>query len=64
MIDTVTTEELAERLKIKPATLRGWARRRIIPCIRITPGCVRFDVEAVERALAERQLSDQPGDQQ
>lgn len=50
-IDIITANELAERLKVKPETIRIWAQKGLIPSIRITPKIIRFDLIAVLKAL-------------
>ena len=50
----LTVAELSELLGVKPNTLRGWARTGAIPCIRLTPGCIRFDAREIERMLNDR----------
>ena len=50
-----TAEQLADRLKVKPDTVRGWGRKGLIPCVRITPKVIRYDPEEVVRTLTERQ---------
>lgn len=57
--ELLTADELAERLRVRPATIRLWAREGRIPRIRITGKVIRFDVSAVidllqtnEKALA------------
>lgn len=50
----MTVTQLAKRLGIKPNTLRGWVRKGKVPCIRLSPGCIRFDVQEIERMLMSR----------
>ena len=42
---------LAERLKLRPATILGWARSGRIPSVKISHKCVRFDFEQVVESL-------------
>ena len=48
-----TAEEMAERLQVKPSTIRKWSRQRKIPAVRISPKVVRFDPVAVMAALSD-----------
>jgi len=57
MSELLTTEELADRLKVKPATVRLWRRQGIIPAIQITGTVYRFDPAEVEAEL--RRQSDE-----
>jgi excisionase family DNA binding protein len=54
----LTAKELATHVRLKPRTLLRWARLGIIPAIRVTPRVVRFDLAAVQQAIAERALED------
>lgn len=54
MSKLVDAKELAERLRVTPATIHAWHRRGWIPCLRAGRRPVLFDVEAVEKALSER----------
>ncbi len=45
--ELLTADELAERLRVRPATIRLWAREGRIPRIRISGKVIRFDVSAV-----------------
>lgn len=55
MAEFLTAAELARRFKVSPETIRKWARQARIPVIRISPKVLRFDIQAVETVLAERQ---------
>ena len=59
MVRLLTAEELAERLRVRPNTVKAWARDGRIPAIRLSPKIIRFDldevVEALRRRTAERQ---------
>ena len=57
LADLLTAEELAERLKVQPETIRGWARRGLIPRIQFSPKVIRYDLAAaVEHARANELL--------
>ncbi|MET0626812.1 MAG: helix-turn-helix domain-containing protein [Pyrinomonadaceae bacterium] len=47
----VTSRQLAEVLKVSESTVRRLARDGRIPCVRLTPRLVRFNLKAVFRAL-------------
>ena len=49
----LTTEQMACRLNLHEKTILRLARARVIPCLR-AGRAVRFDPEAVERALIQR----------
>jgi excisionase family DNA binding protein len=51
MSQFLTPEELAERLHVKKVTVLRWARRRVIPVIRLSPRKVLFDLIEVEKRL-------------
>ena len=50
----VKTEELARQLGVTPETVRRWARRGLIPSMRVSPKVIRFDVDEVARVLRDR----------
>ncbi len=51
----LTADELADRLHVRPSTIRRWAQRGRIPTRRLTPKVVRYDLEAVVRAMSKGQ---------
>ena len=55
--ELLTAEELADRLRLKPATVRRWARLGFIPTIRLSPKVVRYDAAAVVDAMTKRQAA-------
>jgi len=57
MGELLTAEELADRLRVKPTTVKTWARDGLIPVCRLTPKVVRFNFEAVVKAMTDRQES-------
>lgn len=55
MEDLIDTRQLAARLHVKPDTIRGWVRRRWIPCLRAGQrGPMLFRLSSVEAALERR----------
>ena len=53
----LTADELAERLRVQPGTVRQWSRAGRIPAVRLSPKVVRYDLAAVIEALTQRQAS-------
>lgn len=47
----VTARQLAEVLKVSESTVRRLARDGRIPCVRLTPRLLRFNLKAVFRSL-------------
>ena len=54
MSELLTAAEVAERLRVKPSTVSGWAREGRIPSVRLGPKTIRFDGDAVVDALKNR----------
>jgi len=48
----LTAGELAALLRLRPSTIKSWAREGRIPCMRFSKGVVRFDLDAVREAIA------------
>lgn len=55
LTELMTADEVAERLQVCPVTVRQWARRGWIPTVRLSPKVVRYDLEAVVKAMTKRQ---------
>ncbi|MBV9925692.1 MAG: helix-turn-helix domain-containing protein [Acidobacteria bacterium] len=47
----LTSRQLAEVLQVSESTVRRLAREGRIPCVRLTPRLLRFNLKAVCRAL-------------
>ena len=54
--ELLTARQLAQRFRVSPDTVRAWARRGLIPTIRISRKAMRFNFETVLRALAADQV--------
>ena len=52
--DLVDAEAASRHLGITPRRVLSMARKGSIPCVRISAKTIRFDVEAVDRALGRR----------
>ncbi len=50
-LELLTADEIAERLRLRPRTVRQWVRRGLIPVIRLSPKVVRFELAAVVAAV-------------
>ncbi len=53
--DLLTAEQLAERLGVKPRTVKDWQRDGKIPATRLTPKVIRYDLEQVVTVLKQRE---------
>ena len=51
MREFLTAAELAERLRVRPSTIRTWGRVGLIPVVRLSPRALRFDFDAVVKSL-------------
>lgn len=51
MSEILTAKELADQLKVKPETVRRWARAGVFPFIKLSAKAIRFDNNAVRQAL-------------
>ncbi|MCE9618483.1 MAG: helix-turn-helix domain-containing protein [Planctomycetes bacterium] len=52
--DLLTARELAKRLRVSTDTVRAWARRGVIPSLRLSPKVIRYKSEEVLSALSIR----------
>ncbi len=62
MINYVTASDIGRQFNLKATTIKRWARRGLIPSIRLTGRVLRFDPAAVEQALRERGARQQVGE--
>ena len=53
-LELLTADEIAERLRLRPRTIRQWARRGLIPAVRLSPKVVRFELAPVVAAMRGR----------
>lgn len=51
--ELLTAKGLAERLGVRPSTIRRWQREGRIPGVRISAKVVRYDFQAVLEAVNE-----------
>jgi len=51
--ELLTAEEMAERLRVKPDTVKAWARQGTIPKLKLSHKVIRFDPVAVVAALSK-----------
>jgi hypothetical protein len=49
----LTTPQLARRYQVTTRTVQTWRDQKRIPFIRINARCIRYDPDAVERALSK-----------
>jgi excisionase family DNA binding protein len=59
----LTARQLAEVLQVSESTVRRLARDGRIPCVRLTPRLLRFNLKAVCRALDGTEQARRPGRQ-
>ena len=52
--ELLTAEELGERLKLSPNTIRAWSRHRRIPTVWLSSTTRRFDYDEVLKSLRTR----------
>jgi hypothetical protein len=55
--EILCSDQLARRLSVRTAAVLIWAKRGLIPCIRLNDKTIRFDWMAVLAALRGRQSS-------
>ena len=53
----LTANQLAERLGVKPRTVKGWSQAGLIPASRLTPKVIRYDLDDVVAALKKSQAA-------
>ena len=45
--ELLTAEELAQRVRVRPDTVRSWSRRGLIPRVQLSPKVIRYDLQSV-----------------
>ena len=55
--DLLTAEQLANRLGVKPRTVKQWHQTGLIPATRLTPKVIRYNLDDVVASLQERQTA-------
>ncbi len=51
----LTTKEVAERLKVKPVTVRRWVAQGKLAPITFSQTCLRFSEDYIDRWLTDHQ---------
>lgn len=51
--ELITADELANRLRIRPGTVRSWTREGKIPAVRLSAKVIRYDLGAVLELLTQ-----------
>ena len=52
--ELITADELAERLRVRPGTIRRWTCEGIIPAVRISRKVIRYNPTHVVTTLGDR----------
>ena len=52
----LTKREVAQKLRISIRSLDLWVNAHKIPVIRLSPGCVRFDLEQIKELLNKHKI--------
>lgn len=55
--ELLTADEVADRLRVQPSTIRRWTQEKKIPAVRLTPKVVRYEFDAVVDALRSQEAS-------
>ena len=58
--ELLTAGELARHLRVRPSTIRLWARNGRIPKVQVSPKVVRFELPAVLAVARRRERGGQP----
>jgi excisionase family DNA binding protein len=56
----LTVTDLAKRLMVSTATVKRWIKREGLPARRLSPRCLRFDANEVERWSRKRRTEAAP----
>lgn len=53
----LTAQELADRLRVSPETIREWSRRGVIPRLWLSAKVIRYDLSEVLSAISQSSSS-------
>ncbi len=53
-----TAEEISKFLGLRPSTIKNWARRGLIPSLKVSPKAIRFDLTEVIDTIKGRRDRD------
>jgi excisionase family DNA binding protein len=51
--EMLRVEQVAERLNIKPSTVRAWLLRRVLSRVRVSKRAIRIPASEVERIISQ-----------
>lgn len=57
----ISAKDISERCKVNLFTVYSWARRGIIPSIRLGPKLIRFSARSIEEFITEKKTQEPPG---
>lgn len=55
----MTVEEVAAYLRLRPETVRSFARRKQLPTLKVGPGIWRFQRSEIDAFLAKNKIPEQ-----
>jgi excisionase family DNA binding protein len=60
MTTLVRIDVIADRYQVKSSTIRGWIAQGMIPVVRVGLRAIRFNIEAVDKALLHQIPAEHP----
>jgi excisionase family DNA binding protein len=52
----VTSDDLARRYNVSRRTVQSWAKNGVLPAVRISERCLRFDPRKCDKALGKYEV--------